>query len=166
MNDYRILVTGSRDWTGAIAIRSRLSEIWQHHPGETLVSGACPSGADHLAEYWWMRWGGPVERHPADWDRYGKAAGFRRNTEMVEAGADICLVFLNLCSKQGCVTRSSWQAHGSHGASHCADLAYRSSIPVRGFGEGWCYTKTSQSMSMEESSGTEDPDPEDVRHLW
>jgi hypothetical protein len=46
-----------------------------------------------MCEEIWESWGGTVERHAADWDRFGKAGGFIRNEEMVNLGADKCLSF-------------------------------------------------------------------------
>ena len=78
----RILVTGSRSWTDAATIRTALAGQWGQGDA-VLVSGACPAGADRIAEMFWTRWGGRAERHRADWARYGRSAGFRRNAEMV-----------------------------------------------------------------------------------
>jgi hypothetical protein len=109
----RILVTGSRTWEDAGVIAGVLAGHYRE--GAVLVSGACPRGADVLAEEYWGLLSGKVERHPADWDRFGKRAGFRRNAEMVNAGADICLAFIR---------------DQSRGASHCAGLARAAGIPV------------------------------------
>lgn len=110
----RVLVTGSRDWldTDAIdtAIQNAICNMWGPH---TVVHGACPTGADAQADYWARYRGLTVERHPADWDIYGKAAGFRRNAEMVTAGADVCLAFIKGASR---------------GATHTADLAEKAGI--------------------------------------
>jgi hypothetical protein len=122
----RILVTGSRDWEDYGRVAEALTAAVLHFAEEnnllgptdyvTVVHGACPTGADRMADDFAggvCRW--TVERHPADWDRYGKAAGFRRNAEMVKAGADICIAFIR---------------NGSAGASHTADLALRAGIPT------------------------------------
>ena len=110
----RVLVTGSRTWTDATTIRDALASVWGHGDA-VLVSGGCPHGADHLAEAYWTHWGGRVERHPADWDRDGRGAGFARNADVVAAGADVCLAFIR---------------NRSAGASHTAALAEAAAIPT------------------------------------
>lgn len=127
MTSIRILITGSRTWTDAWRIAEAIEQTINERDADeiTIVHGACPSGADQLAaEYveslaaWHDNAGRQLaeERHPADWDRLGKRAGFARNAEMVNLGADVCLAFIR---------------DGSRGATHTADLAEKAGIPVR-----------------------------------
>ena len=117
---YRILVTGSRTWDDYDLVRTALaSACYQNFP-VTIVHGACPSGADAIASWWVQQMGRNLaiteERHPADWKKLGKRAGPVRNAEMVKLGADVCLAFIR---------------DRSRGATHTANLAEKTGIPVR-----------------------------------
>ena len=46
-----------------------------------IISGTA-QGVDKLGEQIAQKYGIPVKRFPADWSRFGKSAGYRRNTEM------------------------------------------------------------------------------------
>ena len=122
----RILVTGSRGWEDVDAIRTVLDEITKQavaagDEAVTVVHG-CAKGADMIADEWarekgrlWPIW---AERHPADWKKYGRRAGFVRNQKMVNLGADVCVAFIK---------------DGSRGATQCADLAEDHSIRTERF---------------------------------
>lgn len=115
----RILITGSRDWDLYNPVASALYAVWTElgQPANALlISGACPRGADFIAETVWAKAGLPIERHPADWNTLGRRAGFVRNAEMVNSGPHICLAFIR---------------NGSKGASHTKKLAENAGIPVR-----------------------------------
>lgn len=113
-NFRRIIVTGSRDWTDGWTLRKALFAA--RIEGEyVLVSGGCPTGADAMAERLAEEYGIDLERHPADWEKYGKRAGFIRNAEMVNLGADLVLAFIK---------------NNSKGASMTADLAEKRGIEV------------------------------------
>lgn len=58
-----------------------------------LIHGDCPTGADRVAKAWAEKNMMPQKPFPADWDRYGKAAGPRRNQEMADYHPDICIAF-------------------------------------------------------------------------
>jgi hypothetical protein len=75
-----------------------------------------------------------IERYPADWcpaGKYDRTAGFRRNGEMVESGADEWLAFALPCEDHRCCHRPP---HPSHGTAHCAGLAVDAGIPLYPFG--------------------------------
>lgn len=114
----RVLITGSRTWDDVDTIIGALWGTREDLGDFTLVSGACPTGADRLCEEAARRAGMPVEQHPADWKTHGKRAGFVRNAEMVALGADVCLAFIR---------------EGSKGASMTANLAEKAGIPTQRF---------------------------------
>ena len=76
------LVTGSRKWIDRNLIRKELEIVKSRFPDITLVHGGC-RGADLIAGSIWKELGGVVVSCPADWTRYGKAAGLIRNESMI-----------------------------------------------------------------------------------
>jgi hypothetical protein len=122
----RILVTGSRDWTDARKVEDEifraLYEMKTPHYEAVLLHGACPRGADAIADAYAVANGMHVIRRPAQWitpdGHLDRAAGFRRNAELVALDPDLCLAFVRRASR---------------GASMTADLAERAGIEVRRF---------------------------------
>jgi hypothetical protein len=117
------LVTGSRELFVYAPVWLALHEQYMiaDREGKRLVvrHGDCPKGADAFARSWCEAVKPAVieQRRPADWDQYKKAAGFRRNTEMVNEvpRPDVCLGF-----PRGL----------SNGTRHCMGEARKAGIPV------------------------------------
>lgn len=94
----RVLVTGSRELHDAGPVWKALDQAKQLAGGaEHLIirHGKAPKGADAHAARYCVRFPDVTEEdRPADWDRYGKAAGHIRNKAMVdEGGIDLVLAF-------------------------------------------------------------------------
>lgn len=122
----RVLVTGSRDWPYRTVVAAELDKVLKAHPGihlggQLIVVHGGARGADQAAEQWaneMSKLGFRVrgEKHPAEWDKHGKAAGPLRNQQMVDAGADLCLAFRYM---------------GSKGTNDCVNRAGVAGIPIR-----------------------------------
>lgn len=91
----RVLVCGSRTWTDAAAIKTAL---WSLNPAtDTIIHGACASGADRITHQLARERGFAIRTYSADWDSQKRAAGPIRNREMVDSltpGRDLVLAFL------------------------------------------------------------------------
>jgi hypothetical protein len=118
----RVLVCGSRDWCRPGPISERLGTLPR---GSVVIHGAAsrkPHGveesADMLADMIARGYGLSVQRFPANWKHYGKAAGYIRNSAMLDTGPDLVLAF---------------QRNGSRGTQHTIDEARRRGIPVEVF---------------------------------
>ena len=78
----RTIIAGSRDCTNPEHIIKALNECdWT----PTVVISGAARGADRLGKLWARANNIPCEKFPANWDRYGKSAGYRRNVEMAES---------------------------------------------------------------------------------
>jgi hypothetical protein len=99
----RVIVTGSRNWVGQWGV-DKIFQVLdatlelgrQVNQGFELIHGACPTGADDIANEWGIANGEEImlTTWPAQWDIYGKAAGPVRNEQMMAAGGDLCVAFL------------------------------------------------------------------------
>jgi len=82
----KIVIAGCRDYNNyeeaKLYIDFCLSDIRKEN-NIVIVSG-CARGADAIGERYAKENGFEVERYPADWERYGRSAGPRRNKQMAE----------------------------------------------------------------------------------
>ena len=79
-----------------------------------IVSGTA-NGTDKLGEKYANEKEYPIKQFPADWDKYGKSAGYKRNEEMAKY-ADALIAF--------------WDGK-SKGTKHMIDLAKRYELKVK-----------------------------------
>lgn len=89
-----ILACGSRHYTNRLAVRRALLQYWPSHDGSgyEVIHGAA-RGADTLAAEEAKRFGARVRPFPADWERYGRAAGPIRTRQMLDERPDIVMAF-------------------------------------------------------------------------
>lgn len=73
------------------------------------------NGADQLSERWAKEFGYLIKYFPANWEKYGKLAGYKRNKQMAEY-ADALIAF--------------WDGK-SKGTKHMIDLAKEQNLQVR-----------------------------------
>lgn len=93
---------------------SRLREYFT--TGTTMINGTA-YGVDSYCLEWARAVQHPVVEMPAEWDKYGKSAGFKRNLEMLDVGHAV-LAF--------------WDGQ-SRGTRHTIDNALNRGMPVHVF---------------------------------
>jgi len=109
----KIAIVGSREFKNTYFARSVIADLLRQQPKVILVSGGA-RGIDSLAE----EVANTLEREiivfPADWDKYGKRAGFIRNQLIIDA-VDKVIAF--------------WDGK-SKGTKHSIDLAIKARKPL------------------------------------
>jgi len=84
----KIIIAGSRNITKEdFQVAVGKSELLKS--ATTIISGTA-RGADQFGEEWAKSQNLSIERYPADWEKYGKRAGYLRNCEMGQV-SDGCL---------------------------------------------------------------------------
>jgi hypothetical protein len=88
----KILICGDRDWHDQYLIARRIHELCVKFD-LTVVHGDC-RGADRIAGSRAEAFGCKVKAYPAEWDKYGRAAGPIRNKQMlVEEDPELVIGF-------------------------------------------------------------------------
>lgn len=136
----KIIIAGSRDFgkctcgrlTGALtfhkpdcgfrshqdllyAAMDKIRELRLSHDDEVEVVSGTARGADTMGELWAVERDLTVHTFPANWDKFGKSAGYRRNEEMA-VFADAAVVF--------------WDG-ASRGSEHMINLARKHGLIVK-----------------------------------
>lgn len=80
----KVAIVGSRSFMNATAVDTVVARLVERDPEVIIVSGGA-RGVDTLAETAARKLcKNPPVVVPADWDRYGKGAGPRRNQQLIE----------------------------------------------------------------------------------
>jgi len=86
----RTIIAGTRDiisyYQVVTAIRESGFEITE------VISGTA-RGVDSLGERWAREKNIPCQQFPAQWDKYGKSAGYRRNEDMAKVADALIAVW-------------------------------------------------------------------------
>lgn len=124
----RIIIAGGRDFNDKKLLISKTISIIRGLKNEgfntskecvEIISGTA-NGADKIGELFASKYNLKTVRFPANWDKYGKSAGYRRNAEMAKyASEDDDLGILV----------AFWDGK-SRGTKHMIDLANKSNLKV------------------------------------
>ena len=114
---YKIIIAGGRDFMDYNLLKEKTNKILQEKKvtHKIVIISGCARGADTLGLRYASENAFDVEEYPADWDKYGKKAGYVRNVEMAE-NADALIAF--------------WDGN-SKGTKHMIDIATERNLPIR-----------------------------------
>ena len=104
--NMKVIIAGSREFKDYELLKKVCDEHLEGTDEFVIISGTA-RGADKLGEDYAIERGQSILRFPADWDKYGKSAGYKRNEEMAKV-ADMLIAF--------------WDGE-SRGTKHMIDLA-------------------------------------------
>lgn len=113
MDYVKIIIAGGRTFNDYNGLRRACDIVCREFDPIEIVSGTA-RGADQLGEKYAKDRGYGIKQFPADWDKYGNSAGYKRNKQM--AGyANILIAFWDKKSK---------------GTEHMIDIAEENELMV------------------------------------
>lgn len=117
MDNFKVIIAGSRGFNNYKLLCEQCNKYLRDKRithNIIIVSGGA-RGADKLGEKYAQDEGFSLEIYLAQWDKYGKRAGFRRNEQMAEV-ADALIAF--------------WDGK-SHGTKHMIDIMNKKNLQVK-----------------------------------
>lgn len=89
----RTIIAGSREasWDQVVAAIDQCP--WKAQI--SLVVSGTAKGADYFGEVWANTHNVPIQRFPADWNKYGKRAGVVRNSLMADNADALIAIWVN-----------------------------------------------------------------------
>jgi hypothetical protein len=88
-----ILITGDRNWQTTAQSNTVLEVLRDFQDENPIVVHGAARGVDTIAGDAAQALGYEVHAHPADWDKYHRAAGPIRNTEMLQENPNLVFAF-------------------------------------------------------------------------
>lgn len=92
MGKFKVLVCGGRNFLDDIRADKVLDGLHEKYKIDEIIEGGA-KGADTLGREWAVARGVPVVTVKADWDTYGKRAGYLRNVAMADLGPELVVSF-------------------------------------------------------------------------
>lgn len=94
MIKIKLIIAGGRDFDNYNLLKETVNKFLSNYNGEPCIICGGAKGADTLGERFAEEQGYKIKYFPADWNTYGKSAGFVRNIEMAE-NATALIAFWN-----------------------------------------------------------------------
>jgi len=116
---FKVIIAGGRDFDNWEYNNCWLDKIDYYlknkDPDKIEMVTGCAKGADQIPYFYNTWYGYSIKEFPADWNKYGKPAGYIRNKEMAEY-SDALIAF--------------WDGK-SNGTKHMIDLAKKYDLNTR-----------------------------------
>ena len=112
---FRVIIAGGRDYNNYAQLERAMDRLLSNITDEIVIVCGMARGADMLGEQYGKQRGYRINYFPADWQTFGKSAGYIRNQKMAE-NADALVAF--------------WDGK-SRGTANMIDIALRFELSVR-----------------------------------
>lgn len=89
---FKVIVAGGRDFNNYKGLAASLDHLLKNVIDDIEIVCGMARGADRLGEQYAKERGYRIRYMPADWDTYGRSAGYKRNMQMAEY-ADALVAF-------------------------------------------------------------------------